>query len=115
MSVAYQIAQKLHACTDVKTDLPDGDEPNNRFHDLLDLLLLEELVDDEGWAKVRDACSETFALRQKQSWPPRVMIYPSWPAGYSRIAAENAFPISDIDDASRRVRAMIDRIAAATP
>ena len=107
--VCYQIAQKLHACTEVK-DLEEGREPNERFHDLLDLQLLRELVADDGWARVRDACVETFEIRKKHAWPPRVTVYGSWPAAYARIAIENSFPITDIHDAASRVHATIDRI-----
>ena len=112
MSISYQIAQKIHACTEVK-DLGPDKEPNERFHDLLDLQLLEELVDNE-WTSVRDACIETFSLRGKQAWPPRVTIYPSWPAGYARIATENSFPVSDVEEAARRVHGLIDQIDDAT-
>ncbi len=115
MPVTYQIAQKLHACTEVK-QVPAGEEPNSRFHDLLDLQLLEELVKADDWGRVREACVETFDIRKKHAWPPRVTVYGSWPAGYARIAAENAFPVAEIAEAVSRVHAMIDRIdAAASP
>ncbi len=113
MPISYQIAQKLHACTEVK-DIGPNKEANERFHDLLDLQLLEELVGDDDWTTVRDACIETFSLRGKQAWPPRVTIYPSWPAGYARIAAENSFPISDVEEAARRVHVLVAQIDAAT-
>lgn len=103
MSVAYQIAQKLHACTELKPD-----EENHRFTDLLDLQLLEELVDD--WPAVRAACEEVFGLRQKQSWPPAITVFPSWPAAYAASAVENQFPVSDVDEAAAKVTAMIARI-----
>jgi Nucleotidyl transferase AbiEii toxin, Type IV TA system len=109
MPVRYQIAQKLHACTEVK-DVEEGKEPNERFHDLLDLQLLEELVADDGWMGVRDACVETFEIREKQPWPPRVTIYGSWPASYARVAIENSFPVTDVSEAASRVQTMIDRI-----
>jgi len=106
MSVAYQIAQKLHACTEVKRD-----EENHRFTDLLDLQLLEEIVDD--WPAVRAACEEVFGLRQKQAWPPAITVFPSWPEEYAASAAANQFPVSDVDEAAAKVTAMIARIAVA--
>lgn len=109
MPISYQIAQKLHACTEVK-DLGPEKEPNERFHDLLDLQLLEELIGERDWTTVRDACLETFSIRRQQVWPPRVTIYPSWPAGYARIAAENSFPISSVEKAAERVDDLIARI-----
>ena len=107
MPVAYQIAQKLHACTEVLRH-----KDNERFHDLLDLQLLAELLDGEGWRATRLACEETFAARGTHAWPPVVVVYPQWREGYARVAAENGFPIAEIDDARARVEALIARIAA---
>lgn len=106
MSVAYQIAQKLHACTEVKTD-----EDNHRFTDLLDLQLLEELVLD--WPAVRSACEEVFRLRRKHAWPPAVTVYPSWIEAYAASAVANDFPVTDVDEASAKVTKLIARIAIA--
>jgi hypothetical protein len=106
MSVAYQIAQKLHACTEVKTD-----EANHRFTDLLDLQLLEELVLD--WPAVRGACEEVFRLRGKHAWPPAVTVYPSWIEAYAATAVANDFPVTDVDEASAKVTKLIARIAIA--
>ncbi len=86
MSVAYQIAQKLHACTEVKAD-----EDNHRFTDLLDLQLLEGAVDD--WPAVRTACEEVFRLRAKHAWPSAVAVYPSWIEAYAATAVANDFPV----------------------
>jgi hypothetical protein len=106
VSVRYQIAQKLHACTDV----PGPDKTNDRFRDLIDLLLLEELVDGQGWAAVRAACQELFTLRDKHPWPPDVTVFASWPDGYAALASELAFPIPDVSEAAEAVRALIARI-----
>lgn len=106
MSVAYQIAQKLHACTEVKAG-----KDNKRFSDLLDLQLLEELVDD--WSAVRAACEEIFSLRGNQGWPPSLTVYPSWPEPYAATATENTFPVIDVRDAANRITAMISTIAVA--
>lgn len=106
MSVAYQIAQKLHACTEVKPD-----EDNHRFTDLLDLQLLEEVVDD--WSTVRTACEEVFGLRQKHPWPPAVTVYASWKEAYTASAVANHFPVTDVDEAAAKVNALIARIGVA--
>ena len=102
MSVAYQIAQKLHACTEVKPG-----EENHRFTDLLDLQLLEELVDD--WPAVRSACEAVFRLRQKQPWPPAVTVFPSWAEAYAASAVVNHFPVTDVEEAVAKVTALIAR------
>jgi hypothetical protein len=106
MSVSYQIAQKLHACTEVKPD-----EDNQRFTDLLDLQLLEELVDD--WPAVRTACEEVFGLREKHPWPPAVAVYASWTNAYAASAVANHFPVTDVDEAAANVTALIARIEVA--
>lgn len=48
MSVRYQIAQKIHACTEV----PEDDRPNDRFRDLIDIQLLHELIPPDGLASL---------------------------------------------------------------
>jgi len=108
MPVAYQIAQKIHACTE---DLEHKD--NERFHDLLDLQLLAEIVDGEAWTVVRAACEEVFTGRRKHTWPPSITLYPEWPTGYAKLASDNGFPIGDIETAIANVETLIARIAAA--
>ena len=108
LPVRYQIAQKLHACTDILTH-----KENERFQDLLDLLLLKELLNDEAWRGVRAACEEVFSLRGKHPWPPTVTVFPGWPAPYASLAEKVAFPITDIYVAAGAVTAMIARIATA--
>jgi hypothetical protein len=106
VSVRYQIAQKLHASTEVS----GPDRTNDRFRDLIDLLLLEGLVDDEGWPAVRAACEELFMLRDKRPWPPDVTVFASWPDGYTALASELAFPVLDVNEAAGAVRGLITRI-----
>jgi hypothetical protein len=105
MPISYQIAQKLHACTEI---LDNRD--NERFADLLDLQLLEELIDD--WWAVRVACEEVFRLRAKHAWPPSITIHPAWPDAYRALAVENKFPVEDVQVAKANLAAMVSRIAA---
>jgi len=108
MPMTYQIAQKIHVCTEILEH-----KENGRFHDLLDLQLLAELVEDDDWTAVRDACEEIFAGRGKHAWPPSITLYPEWPVGYTKEAVDNEFPVTDIDTAKANVEAMIARITAA--
>jgi hypothetical protein len=108
LPVRYQIAQKVHACTEILDH-----KENERFHDLLDLLLLEELVATDDWPRVRAACEEIFSLRGKHTWPPAVAVFPSWPEAFAALAEESAFPIADVTEAAAKVTAMITRIAGA--
>jgi len=109
VSIRYQVAQKIHACTEV----PAGRRQNDRFRDLIDLLLLEELIEEAEWNAVRAACEELFELRAKQTWPPTVTVFESWPGPFRALAEELGFPIGDVDEAASAVQAMIDQIAAA--
>jgi hypothetical protein len=109
VSIRYQIAQKLHACTDVPTD----DRENDRFRDLIDLLLLEDLVEDDEWSAVREACEEIFTLRAKHLWPPTVVVFDFWLDPYRALAAELSFPMAEVQEAADAVQSMIERIAMA--
>ena len=109
VSVRYQIAQKLHACTEVYTD---GRE-NDRFRDLIDIQLLRDLLDDGAMPSLREACLEIFELRGKHAWPPSVTVWPSWRAGFAAMAREIGFQTEDVDVAAEDLRALISAIDSA--
>ena len=109
VSVRYQIAHKLHACTEVYTD---GRE-NDRFRDLIDLQLLRDLLDDGSMPSLREACVEIFELRGKHAWPPSVTVWPSWSAGFAAMAREVDFHTDDVDVAAEDLRALIGAIDSA--
>lgn len=109
LPVRYQIAQKLHACTEV---VPDGGD-NGRYRDLLDLLLLEELVVDDDWGRCKQACLEVFASRGKHSWPPAVTIFPAWVTDYPPLARTAGFATTAVREAAAAVSALIQRIDSA--
>lgn len=105
IAVRWQMAQKLHACTEVF-----GDGENDRFRDLIDLQLLEELVSDDEWPDVKQACLEVFGGRGKHPWPPAVTVYDSWTAGYGALAEEIGFSVVDVHEAAAAVSRLIKRI-----
>jgi hypothetical protein len=109
VSVRYQIAQKIHACTEI---YPDGRE-NDRFRDLIDLQLLRELLDRDGLSAVRSACDEIFTLRAKHVWPPEVTVWPSWVDGFAAMARDVAFYTEDVEVAAADLRAFVAEINAA--
>ncbi len=74
LGVHYQIAQKLHACSEI----PD-EATNPRVHDLFDIVLLSSLARDAGFTHTRAACEDTFAHRNKHPWPPTLPDWPDWP------------------------------------
>jgi hypothetical protein len=110
LPVRYQLAQKIHACTEAFDEGPD----NARFRDLIDILLLRSLIDAEALAEVRAACADVFSVRDKHSWPPSLSVPPSWRSPYTRLADETGFGITDVEDAAAAVRAVIAEIDGAT-
>lgn len=111
VSIRYQTAQKLHACTEA----PMGGRTNDRFRDLIDLLLLEDLVPNDLWAAVRVACMELFHLRGRHEWPPTVTVFGDWPEPYRSLASELAFPVENVHEAAAEVNRLISRITAVPP
>jgi hypothetical protein len=109
VTIAYLIAQKLHACT----DHTHPTRPNDRYRDLIDLILVDRLMRDEERAGVRDVCVEIFRLREKHSWPPRITVPPEWPDGYQSLAEELSFAPADVHQAAIDVQAIVSRIDAA--
>lgn len=108
VGLPYLIAQKLHACTEIF----EGEE-NARVHDLMDLLLARGLLAPEDLRRVREACTAIFDNRQKQAWPPQLTIYRSWAETYARLAAEEGFPVGDVEEAAALVSEFIAEIDAA--
>jgi hypothetical protein len=108
VSLRYQVAQKLHACTEVFTK---GRE-NDRFRDVMDILLVEDLLHDVGLGLVREACVDIFTVRDKHVWPPTVTVYDSWRTPFDALAHENRFTPDDIDEAAAALTALITAIEA---
>ena len=109
VGLPHLIAQKLHACTEVF----EGEE-NARVHDLMDLLLARDLLAPEDLRRVREACIAIFDNRQKQAWPPQLTVYRSWGETYARLAAEEGFPVGDVEEAAALVGEFIAEIDAAS-
>ena len=110
VSLRYQVAQKLHACTEV---FAAGRE-NDRFRDVMDILLVEEMLRDSSLARVQEACIDIFRVREKHSWPPSVTVYSSWREPFAKLARDNGFTPEDIDEAVASLTALIADIAGAT-
>lgn len=108
VGLPYLIAQKLHACTEAF----EGEE-NARVHDLMDLLLAQDLLAPEDLCRVREACIAIFDNRQKQAWPPQLTVYRSWTETYARLAAEEGFQVGDVEEAAALVSEFIAEIDAA--
>jgi hypothetical protein len=113
LSLRYQIAQKIHACTDPL----DGERPNDRARDLVDLQLLALLLEETYAATlpaVREACVEIFSSRARHSWPPAVTVWPAWPELYTAAAAAVADEVvADVEQAADWLRTFVDEIDTA--
>lgn len=105
LSLRYQIAQKIHAVTE-RFD----DRDNERFRDLIDLVICRDLIED--MAQVKEACLDTFASRGVHSWPPELLIPDIWAEPYASLAEEMDFPFTDVEEAAEEVRELISAIDA---
>lgn len=95
IAMRFQVAQKIHACTD--PHLPP-DQKNERARDAVDLFLLRALVDAEGTpslAELRQACEGIFRARAEEAqragrptrqWPPTAEAHPHWATDYANAA-----------------------------
>jgi hypothetical protein len=110
MTLPWQIAQKLHACTAT----PAAPKTNDRAHDLVDLQLLEVLLADIDLEQTRLACVAVFEVRAEQSWPTTIRALPHWPAIYDR--AREGLDHIDLAEtvaaAAQRVQRFVSRIDA---
>lgn len=110
MTLPWQVAQKIHACTE-PAELP---RVNDRAHDLVDLQLLEALIVDEPLVDTRNAAVDVFAAREGHAWPPKVVAQPHWAPIYVR-ALEGLDELGlapTVEEGAERVQAFVDRITA---
>ena len=102
-----QIAQKLHAVTEHL----GGDRKNERFRDLVDLVLLSAL--EPASPVLREACLETFEIRGKQPWPPDILADATWLLPMNKLAAEMGLDITSAEEIVARVRVYVRDIGSA--
>lgn len=118
LSLRYQIAQKVHACTDPH-DPPQ--HINDRARDVVDLLLLRDLIDSTGKPtspEVRAAVEDVFAARAREAeatggsprtWPARLAAHAHWGPSFSK-AAESAGLTIPLVDAVAQVNSWLARV-----
>lgn len=123
ITMAYQVAQKLHACTDPHNP---PDESNLRVRDLVDLILIREAFypDSAELAEIRAAAVDVFSARAEEAiaaeattrdWPPIVESNELWETEWAKPAAE-AGVVLPLADAITEVNAWIAAIdGAAVP
>lgn len=107
LSLRMHIAQKLHGMTLP----PRRAKRNERFKDLVDVLLMEPLVTD--YAGLREACESVFRTRGTHDWPPTLELPSHWAEPFAALARELDLPVDDGHEAMERVRAFVERVRMA--
>lgn len=115
----YQVAQKLHACTEPHTT----DHPNDRVRDVVDLLLLKSAFYDDraDLPALEKACRDLFYTREREaeqaeetlprSWPPMIATHPHWEAEYQTYSTEVGSELT-LDQAVSALNRWIEEIDA---
>jgi len=111
VTLRYVAAQKLHASTEPPAH--DG-TVNDRFRDVLDLLLLEPELKSSERDELNAACREIFELRGTHQWPPVLEAHPAWQLGYETLCRDNDFEPSNLGEAAAQVNQLIGWIASGT-
>jgi len=116
----YQVAQKLHACTDPHEP---PDHINDRARDLVDLMLIRDAFyrDDTDLVALNDACLDLFAARAAdaealglavRTWPPHVHAHDHWRTDFAAAAGDRDLTLTDAVD---QINEWIRAIDAASP
>jgi hypothetical protein len=106
LPLRFHVAQKFHGMTLP----PRPGKRNDRFRDLIDLLLMEELVTDyEG---LRHACETVFRTRGTHAWPPTLAVPGHWIDPFGRLAQELELPTTDAAAGVAKVQTFLTRIVA---
>ena len=106
LSLPYQVAEKLHACTDPL----DGTRVNDRVSDLMDLILIEDLSPELDLSATKTACATVFTERASHPWPPVVSFSPKLDQLWNALVADTGFSINSLTDAAGRVNSLITAI-----
>lgn len=110
MTLPWQVAQKIHACT----ESIEPPRANDRAHDLVDLQLLEALLMDESLVDTLNAAVAVFGARDKHPWPPQVIAQPHWgPIYVGALEGLDELGLAPtVEEAVERVQAFVERITA---
>ncbi len=97
--VGQHLAEKLHAyCRNY------GVQVNCREKDLYDMLAIAEHLPIPPYGGLRDACTETFDMRDTP-WPPELAAPPSeWRTTWAAYVKEHSIRWATLDDAYDALR-----------
>jgi hypothetical protein len=108
LPLCRHVAQKLHGMTLP----PRPGKRNERFRDLIDLLLMEALVID--YRDLRKTCEDVFQTRGTHPWPPPLDLPEHWIDPINRLILELELPVADAQAGVARVRKFVDRILSSS-
>jgi len=117
IALDYQVAQKLHGCSDPHQP---PDETNTRARDVVDLVLLRRAFYQDGpdLQSLRGACHDLFEARAREretlgreprAWPPEVVAHDGWAREFQRACSEAEIEF-DLDEAIAEVNDWIRAI-----
>lgn len=106
LPLRFHVAQKLHGMTLP----PRPGKQNERFRDLVDLLLMDAMITHDDDA-LREACELVFRTRNTHPWPPDLTAAPThWARPFAELAKELELPDTNVDAALASVRRLVARI-----
>jgi hypothetical protein len=109
LPLRFHVAQKLHGMTLP----PRPGKQNERFRDLVDLVLMDAMITHD-YAALREACELVFRNRNTHSWPPDLSTVPAhWAQPFARLAEELELVETNLEAAILRVRNFVARILSA--
>jgi hypothetical protein len=109
LPLRFHVAQKLHGMTLP----PRPGKQNERFRDLVDLLLMDARLTQDDDA-LREACELVFGTRNTHPWPPDLIAAPPhWARPFAELARELELPDTDVEAALASVRRLVARILGA--
>lgn len=100
MRADHQVAQKLHAVSELGSD---------RARDLVDLQLVDQ-GEELDLIQVKATCLRLFEYRRQQAWPPTIVRGDEWATLYEA-AAESIDVIPNVEAAIAWVNEFVQRIA----
>ena len=104
LPLRFHVAQKLHGMTLP----PRPGKQNERFRDLVDLLLMDAMIAHAD-AALRAACELVFSTRNTHPWPPDLTVAPPhWALPFNALAQELELPETGLDAALATVRRLVD-------
>ena len=110
LPLRFHVAQKLHGMTLP----PRPGKQNERFRDLVDLLLMDAMITQDDDA-LREACELVFSTRHTHPWPPDLTAAPThWARPFAELAKELELPDTNVDAALASVRRLVARILGAS-